>query len=355
VATEDIPSSRGENASSPSDHKSSSEGLPEEQPPTVDKDLEHTIMNLNGLLGKFFALDDDGDNALKYYEFSKYSGNTPTAGRIFHAMDSDRDGLVTYSEIMDTIHILEQQSTEGTEDVPVGNHPEEHVTTPYTDQDVIPPGTQTQPAEPTPLGVSENGPPGGDGGPRTTDTDHDTTGTVGPTSGAAGGATTTTTSPDMAPNGASSSPESDDGTVSEADESTSDSGSEGKTNEGEAGETVAGEDEEKSDEQMKKEEGALVTLTAIQQTFDELDMNRDGRLSDYEFSTFFPQDSPTVANIFSFLDVDGNFFVTSDELSMAITALEQELPPKEDDEDETTTQVSPEEELADYIHGGNNF
>ena len=48
VATEDIPSSRGENASSPSDHKSSSEGLPEEQPPTVDKDLEHTIMNLNG-------------------------------------------------------------------------------------------------------------------------------------------------------------------------------------------------------------------------------------------------------------------------------------------------------------------
>ena len=167
-------------------------------------------------------------------------------------MDSDGDDLVTYREIMDTIHTLEQQSTEGTEDVPVGNHPEEHVTTPYTDQDVIPPGTQTQPAEPTPLGVSENRPPGGDGGPRTTDTDHDTTGTVGPTSGAAGGATTTTTSPDMAPNGASSSPESDDGTVS-----MSDSGSE------EAGETVAGEDEEESVEEMKKKEGALVTLTGI--------------------------------------------------------------------------------------------
>ena len=205
-----------------------------------------------GLLGQFHALDDDGDKALEYYEFSKYSGDTPTAQRIFHAMDSDGDDLVTYREIMDTIHTLEQQSTEGTEDVPVGNHPEEHVTTPYTDQDVIPPGTQTQPAEPTPLGVSENGPPGGDGGPRTTDTDHDTTGTVGPTSGAAGGATTTTTSPDMAPNGASSSPESDDGTVS-----MSDSGSE------EAGETVVGEDEEKSVEEMKKKEGALVTLTGI--------------------------------------------------------------------------------------------
>ena len=210
-----------------------------------------------GLLGQFHALDDDGDKALEYYEFSGYSGDTPTAQRIFHAMDSDGDDLVTYREIMDTIHTLEQQSTEGTEDVPVGNHPEEHVTTPYTDQDVIPPGTQTQPAEPTPLGVSENRPPGGDGGPRTTDTDHDTTGTVGPISGAAGGAATTTTSPDMAHNGASSSPKSDDGTVSEADESISDSGSE------EAGETVAGEDEEESVEEMKKKEGALVTLTGI--------------------------------------------------------------------------------------------
>ena len=215
-----------------------------------------------GLLGRFSLLDVDGDNALEYYEFSEYSGDTPTAQHIFHAMDSDGDDLVTYSEIVDTIRVLEQQSTEGTEDVPVGNHPEDRVTTPYTDQDVIPPGTQTQPAEPTPLSVSENGPPGaGDGGPQTTDTDHDTTGTVGPASGA-DGATTTTTSPDMATTGASSSPESD-GTVSEADESMSDSGSEGKTDEGEAGKTVAGEDEEKSDEEMKKKEGALETLTGI--------------------------------------------------------------------------------------------
>ena len=239
-----------------------------------------------GLLRQFDVLDYNADGGLQYNEFSDYAGDYPKTQRIFDAMDSNKDRVVTYTEILDTIHALEQQTTEGTEDTPIGN-PEGRVPTPYSDTEV-PPGTQTQPnsagAQPTPpLSVSESGVSDSDtlGGHQTTGDEPDSNTTQ---SGTGETTTTTSTGNDMPqsetvngpPQSDSASappaltpPESDgvsapsesDG-VSAPSESDGNSGSERKTgptsNEGEAP-----LDREHEDKSYEEKEGALETLRGI--------------------------------------------------------------------------------------------
>ena len=73
------------------------------------------------LLMQFYGLDIDGDRALDYYEFTIYAGVTESAERIFEVMDRDQDNTVTYQEVLDSIQMLEQRTTEGIEDIPDEN------------------------------------------------------------------------------------------------------------------------------------------------------------------------------------------------------------------------------------------
>lgn len=91
-----------------------------------------------------------------------------------------------------------------------------------------------------------------------------------------------------------------------------------------------------------------------------MDFNNDDRLSSLEFSAHFVENSPTVASMFSYLDANGDFYVTAQEITNAIDALEtggdkeaatsapddEKYSPEANDESQ-----SPEEELADYLNG----
>ena len=83
------------------------------------------------LLEHFDSLDSDDNDALDYLEFTVYSGDTPSAQAIFRLMDSDTDQSISYQEILNTIQMMEVQTTEGT-----GNDT-------YNEGDV--PSTQPQP------------------------------------------------------------------------------------------------------------------------------------------------------------------------------------------------------------------
>ena len=93
------------------------------------------------LLVQFPTLDSDGDGVLELYEFSQYSEDTVTAQRIFYAMDLNSDSAVTYEEISETISMLEQQVTEGTEDAPANN--DDEFTGSHTEEQPL--GTHTEP------------------------------------------------------------------------------------------------------------------------------------------------------------------------------------------------------------------
>ena len=93
---------------------------------------------------QFYGLDIDGDMALDYYEFSTYAGVTESAERIFEVMDRDQDNTVTYREVLDSIQMLEQRTTEGTEDIP--NENDGKSTDPYNNEGDVP-DTQTRPPD----------------------------------------------------------------------------------------------------------------------------------------------------------------------------------------------------------------
>lgn len=77
-----------------------------------------SLYTIAELLVQFFTLDSNVDDALDYFEFSVFAGDTDSSQRIFFTMDSDHNSLLTYQEISDAIVMLEQQTTEGTEDTP---------------------------------------------------------------------------------------------------------------------------------------------------------------------------------------------------------------------------------------------
>lgn len=91
-----------------------------------------------------------------------------------------------------------------------------------------------------------------------------------------------------------------------------------------------------------------------------MDFNNDNRLSSLEFATHFVENGPTVASMFSYLDTNGDYYVTVQEITSAIDGLEigedkevatsapngEEYSPEANDESQT-----PEEELADYLNG----
>ena len=80
------------------------------------------------------------DSVLDYSEFIAYAGNSVATEHAFQAMDLNRDTYVTQKEIVDTIQMLQTQSTEGTEDIPDENSDlESH----NQGEDV--PGTQAEP------------------------------------------------------------------------------------------------------------------------------------------------------------------------------------------------------------------
>ena len=200
------------------------------------------------LLGQFQLLDTDDDDALEYNEFATFSGDTVTTQQIFEAIDSDKDSRITYDEILDTIHILERQTTEATEDIPVDNS-ENHATSPYG-EDEGPPDTLTQPSE----GVEPTGPPDEptvpQGRPQTTELKQDA---VSEELGAGSTAPPTSATDTNGPP-----------PLTEGD-ATTDNDSELKTGDGKGrtGETGEGNEDEIDEEDVKKKEGALKTLTGI--------------------------------------------------------------------------------------------
>lgn len=200
------------------------------------------------MLGQFHLLDTDHDGTLEYHEFAIFSGDTATTQQIFEAIDSDKDSSITYDEILDTIHVLERQTTEATEDIPVDNS-ENHATSPYS-EDEGPPDTLTQPSG----GVEPTGPPDqptvAQGGPQTTELKQDA---VSEESDA--GSTAPPTS-DTNTNGPPPLTEGDATTDYDSEVKTGDG--EGRT--GETGEVKEGYEDE---EDVKKKEGALKTLTGI--------------------------------------------------------------------------------------------
>ena len=89
-------------------------------------------------------------------------------------------------------------------------------------------------------------------------------------------------------------------------------------------------------------------IAGIQNAFMDLDENADYHLSESEFLSYFNSDDPRLVNIFTFLDSNSDYFVTLSEISTAISAQQEG-----NSHDEDTVTSSPEEELADYIHGEN--
>lgn len=91
-----------------------------------------------------------------------------------------------------------------------------------------------------------------------------------------------------------------------------------------------------------------------------MDFNGDYRLSGVEFTSYFEENGPVVASMFSYLDANGDYFVTFQELTDAIDALaatkgDEEVvtsaPNGENDGSETVDESEdPEEELANYLH-----
>lgn len=94
-------------------------------------------------------------------------------------------------------------------------------------------------------------------------------------------------------------------------------------------------------------------VAGILQVFDRLDIDNDGHLSRIEFSSYFKEDSPMVANIFNYLDHNKDLFVSYDEIASAIDGLQIGTDKQDDIKSESQ---SPEEELADYLQNpGDNF
>lgn len=81
--------------------------------------------------------------------------------------------------------------------------------------------------------------------------------------------------------------------------------------------------------------------------FDDIDIYHDRHLSDIEFSLYFPENNAMVSHIFKYLDVDGDSFISYDELSNAVDSLRKKIAPEE-------TTLEPEEELAEILNGGTN-
>ena len=71
---------------------------------------------------QFSSLDMDHNSALSYFEFAVFAGESKASERVFKAMDLDKNHFVTKVEISDAIHMLEAQTTVGTEDIPDENN-----------------------------------------------------------------------------------------------------------------------------------------------------------------------------------------------------------------------------------------